>query len=252
MDIQNDLISIIIPVYNAEKYIEDAIKSVFNQTYHNWELILVDDHSSDHSVEIINKLLTEKMKLVRLPENRGTAYARNTGIMMAKGRFLAFLDADDIWKKEKLELQYSFMVKNKYSFTYTGYEFANESGTSKGTVVHVPHMLSYHEALKNTTISTITVMIDIHQVSKDLVLMPTNTTREDTATWWKILRTGIAAYGLDKSLSLYRRYKTSSSANKFSAVLGTWKLYRYIEKVDRKKTCYYFFCYIVNAIRRRI
>lgn len=204
---EEDLISIVIPVYNSEKFLGETMKTVKEQTYKNWEIILVNDCSKDNSENIIKKYEKEdkRIKLINLKENSGAAIARNTGIENAKGKYIAFLDADDLWKKEKLEKQINFMKEKDCAFSFTGYEFADESGKGNGKVVKVPNKINYKQALKNTTISTITVMLNIDKLGKDLIKMPNQRRGQDTATWWKILKDGNIAYGLNENLSFYRR-----------------------------------------------
>lgn len=245
------LISIIIPLYNAEKYIGKAIQSVVDQTYTYWELIIIDDCSTDGSINVVNQYELDSIKLIALQENRGAAYARNEGIKAANGRFIAFLDADDFWDKYKLERQLEFSLHHEYAFTFTGYKYTDEQGVSIGSV-NIPERITYKEALKNTTISTITVLIDLQHIKKELIYMPLTTTREDTATWWQILRSGIVAYGMNEPLSYYRRHSKSSSANKIRAVVGTWRMYRNCEKLTLVSSMYYFMFYIYNAIKRRV
>ena len=143
-----ELISIIVPVYNSEKFIGDTIKTVEQQTYKNWELILVNDCSTDNSTSIIEEQIKKdnRIKLINLQENSGAAIARNNGIEEAKGRYIAFLDADDFWDKEKLKEQISFMKENNYAFTFTGYEFSDENGKKTGKRVNVPEKLTYNRS----------------------------------------------------------------------------------------------------------
>lgn len=251
---KEDLISIIVPVYNAEKFLKDTIKTVKEQTYKNWELIFVNDCSEDNSVQIIEEEMKEnrKIKLINLEQNSGAAIARNTGIEVSKGQYIAFLDADDLWKKEKLEKQINFMKQKKYAFSFTGYEFADENGKGNGKIVRVPTKINYRQALKNTTISTITVMFDMNILEKELIKMPNIRKGQDTATWWKVLKSGEIAYGLNESLSFYRRTNNTLSSNKIKALKRTWNLYRNIEKLSLLYSIYNFFIYIINAIRRRI
>lgn len=250
---KEDLVSIIVPVYKAEKFLKDTIKTVEEQTYTNWELIFVNDCSPDNSVEIIENVIKEnnKIKLIQLEENSGAAIARNAGINAAEGRYIAFLDADDLWNKEKLEKQVKFMKENNYAFSFTGYEFADENGVGNGKVVNVPKTINYKQALKNTTISTITVMFDINILEKELIKMP-NIKSEDTATWWKILKKGYIAYGLNENLSYYRRTVGTLSSNKIEAIKRIWYLYRKQEKLNVIYTFYNFCFYAINAVRRRI
>lgn len=248
----NDLVSIIVPVYNAEEFIRETVNTVLQQSYENWELILVDDCSCDNSVNIIKEYISDRIKLIELKQNSGPAIARNVGIDNSKGRFIAFLDADDLWVKDKLKKQINFMLKNNYSFTFTGYEFADSNGIKNGVKVNIPQYLDYNQALKNTTISTITVMLDIYKISKDEIKMPDIRIGQDSATWWKILKNDSIAYGLNEYLSIYRRSKKTLSSNKLTAIKGTWDLYRKNEGMSIIQSSYNFIFYLSNAIRRRI
>ena len=250
----NDLVSVIVPVYNAEKFIRETIQTVLNQTYKEWELLLIDDCSKDNSKNIINEYERKDKRIhaIKLEKNSGAAIARNLGIENAKGKYIAFLDADDLWNKEKLEKQVKFMEENDYAFSFTGYEFADESGKGTGKVVHVPKSINYKGALKNTTISTCAVMLNVEEIGKEIIKMPNIRRGQDTATWWKILKSGYKAYGLDEPLFLYRRTNQTLSSNKLKALKRTWNLYRNVEKINLIKSCWYFLCYVINAIRRRI
>lgn len=252
MELTDGLISIVIPVYNSEKYIEETIRCIQNQTYENWEIIFVDDGSKDRSVELIEKYQDPRMHLYRNEKNSGPAFTRNQGIKKARGRYLAYMDADDLCDADKLEKQINFMKEKGCAFCFTGYEFAGEDGIRNGKVVRIPSKMDYKDALKKTTISTITVMFDREQIPDEVLYMPTDARGEDTATWWKILRHGYTAYGIDEPLSVYRRYGGSRSSNKLDAVYGTWKMYRRNEGLGFWKSSYYFCSYIINAIRRRI
>lgn len=248
-----DLVSIIIPVYNAEKFIEDTIKSVINQTYKNWQLIIIDDHSTDSSVNIIKEFTknNNKIKLIKLKKNNGVAIARNKGINLAKGKYLCFLDADDLWHPEKLNKQISFMKKYNCPFSFTGYEFADITGKPNGKKVYIKNKFTYKQALKNTTIWTSTVMIDLTQLSSKQILMP-NIKSEDTATWWNILKQIDYAYGLNEILSYYRRSNNTLSSNKIEAIKRIWNLYRNHEKLSIPYSLYNFCHYAFNAVKRRI
>lgn len=249
------MISVIIPIYNAEQYIETALDSVFRQSFSDFEVICVDDGSTDKSLAMVRdyQKKVETGKLVVLTQNnKGPAAARNRGIRAAKGRYLAYLDADDYWERDKLKRQLSFQIETKAAFTFTGYEFADSQGQRKGTVVHVPEQIGYKEAISNTTISTITVMLDRTQIPERLLLMPETLSREDSATWWQILRSGYTAYGLDEPLSVYRRHRGSHSANKLKAVAGTYRMYRKQERFGVAKSLYCMARYIAGAMKRRL
>lgn len=247
-----DLVTIIVPVYNAEKFIVDTIESILSQTYTNWELILVNDCSTDNSTEIIEKYLKDKkIKMITNKVNSGAAETRNNGINVSKGRYICFIDADDKWDKEKLEKQINFMNKNDCAFSFTSYEFADENCIPNGKKVIVPDTINYKKALKNTTIWTSTVMFDMTKLSKEDIYMP-NVKSEDTACWWKILKKIDCAYGLKEILSYYRRSEGTLSSNKVEAIKRIWNLYRNVEKLNLLKSCYCFMGYAFNAILRRI
>ena len=254
MKSKNDLVSIIVPVYNSEKFINDTIRTVQEQTYGNCELILVNDCSTDNSVSIIEKYVKEdnRIKLINLECNSGAAIARNTGIEQATGRYIAFLDADDLWHKEKLEKQIKFMKENEYEFTFTEYEFADEHGKGNGIIVKVPEKINYKQALKNTTIWTSTVLFDEEKLGKELIKMPNVRRGQDTATWWKVLKQIDNAYGIDEVLSYYRRTNDSLSANKLKALKRTWNLYRNVEHLNIFYSFYNFGWYVLNAVKRRV
>jgi teichuronic acid biosynthesis glycosyltransferase TuaG len=249
----DELISIIVPVYNAENFIEKTIGFVEAQTYGVWELILVDDCSSDNSVNIIkNKSQQDsRIKLIKQGKNSGAWAARNIGIDNAKGRYICFLDSDDIWVSEKLAKELEFIKKKKAGFVFTGYEFADEEGNGLGKVVHVPAKITYSQALKNTTIFTSTVMIDRSIIPDKDIYMP-QIASEDTATWWNILRPGRVAYGLDLNLVKYRRSAGTLSSNKMTAVKRIWNLYRKHEHLSIARSLYCMVFWAFGAVFRRI
>lgn len=250
---EKNLISIIVPIYNAEKFIKETIETVLNQTINNFELILVDDISTDNSSKIIKEYTKKdsRIKYVKLEKKGLASGARNRGVLEAKGEFVCFLDADDLWSKDKLEKQLLFMKKNNCAFSFTGYEFANNQGIPNGKKVIVPFKINYKQALKNTTIFTSTVMFDMKKIKKEDIYMP-NIKSEDTATWWKILKKGYIAYGLNEVLTLYRRSEGTLSSNKIEAIKRIWYLYRKQEKLNLFSAIYNFMFYLKNAIKRRI
>ena len=249
----DNLVSIIVPVYNAGQYIEETIEMVCRQTYTQWELILVDDCSTDDGRMKIEAFCKKdaRINLILQKENQGAALARNTGLDNAKGRFVAFLDADDIWMPEKLEKELQYMKEQNAGFVFTGYEFGDEAARGTGKVVKVPKTLTYREALSRTVIFTTTVMFDTNKISKKLIEMP-NVKSEDTATWWRILREGHTAYGLNEVLAIYRRAGKTLSSNKLEAIKRVWKLYRKEEKLSLPYSMYNFVLWALRATLRRI
>ena len=171
--------------------------------------------------------------------------------MHAQGRYICFLDADDIWQEDKLQKQLDFMNQENAAFSYTGYEFADEYGKGLGKIVKVPGRITYKKALKNTTIFTSTVMIDRRYVQLDDIMMP-HIASEDTATWWQILKKHQFGYGLDCNLVRYRRSANTLSSNKAVAVKRIWNLYTKQEKLSIVYSLYCMFFWAFRAVIRRI
>lgn len=251
----NELVSIIMPAYNAEKYIGAAIDSVLRQTWRKWELIIVDDGSGDGTVDLIEAEVAQRedcsIRLIRQPCRGGAAKARNRGLLEAKGRYIAYLDADDLWMEEKLEKEIDFMKSRGAAFAFTGYEFMNPRAGRTGKVVRVPETLDYRRALSNTTIFTTTVMFDTGKIPRELLEMP-DIKSEDTALWWKILRNGYTAYGLDENLAVYRRDGRTLSSNKLKAICRIWRLYRDVEGLGFLRSVRHLFFWAVRAVKRRM
>lgn len=251
----SELVSIIVPVYNVEKYIRETMDCVRAQTYLNWELLLVEDCGTDSTLDVIEEYMNEnqdeRIRLIRQPSNMGAARARNRGLEEAQGRYIAYLDADDLWVPEKLEKELHFMQEKDAAFAFTGYEFADANGVGTGKVVRVPETMNYKQALSNTTIFTTTVMFDTEKIPKELLEMPIIKS-EDTALWYKVLRNGYTAYGLDENLVKYRRVGKSLSSNKLEALRRIWNLYRKAEGLSVLRSVYHFCFWAVNAVRRRV
>lgn len=245
------MISIIVPVYNAEKFIDETINSVLSQTEKDFELILVNDCSTDSTVERISHFDDPRIRLIDMSSNLGAWAARNRGLEEAAGRYIAFLDSDDLWEPQKLETELRYMKENKAGFVFTGYEFADENGIGNGTVVHVPKTFTYKKALNNTTIFTSTVLLDREIIPDRLIHMP-DIKSEDTATWWNILKEGYTAYGLDMNLVKYRRSAGSLSSDKVEAIRRIWRLYRKIAGLSVFESALHFVCWAFTAVLRRI
>ena len=248
-------VSIIVPVYNVEKFIARTIDSVRSQTYEDWELLLIMDGCTDGTLQVIEQYCErakdERIRVIHQPQNMGAACARNRGVAEARGRYIAYLDSDDLWRKDKLEKQLAFMEEKGAAFSFTGYEFADENGKGLGKVVRVPAVMEYKDALKNTTIFTTTVIFDTQKIDRKLLEMP-QIKSEDTALWWKVLKNGYSAYGLDENLALYRRTGQSLSSNKLEAIRRIWNLYRRSERLSIIKSAYYFCFWAVRAVKRRV
>lgn len=244
-------VSIIVPVYNAANYIEQTIQSVLAQDYENWELILVENGSADDSVAKIQAFDDERIRLIIMDGNAGAANARNEGMRQATGTYVGYVDADDLWRPDKLSRQIAFMQEKNAAFAFTGYEFGDEDAHPTGKIVRVPETLSYRQALSNTTIFTSTVLFDTRLIEKDKLYMP-NVKSEDSALWFQILREGATAYGLDENLVIYRRPANSLSSNKLEAMRRIWNLYRKQEKLNIFYSMYLFIGWAFRAVKRRV
>lgn len=246
------LVSVIMPCYNMASYVSDSIKSVIAQTYPHWELLIVDDASTDETVNIIKSYAQadSRIKFAIKKQNSGISDTRNQCIQMAQGQFLAFLDADDIWHPEKLEKQLSFMLAKNIGFTYSTYDWIDEDGKIMNKFINTIGNLDYKTYLRNTIIGCSTVMVN-KAITGD-VFVPKFRTSEDTATWLDILRKGLMAYAIDESLVSYRIRRKSASSNKIRASIDLWKVYRQHEKLPFFKAIYYFSCYAFNAVKKRL
>lgn len=249
-NINDDLVSVIMPAYNSEKYIGEAIESVLNQSYKNWELIIVNDASSDNTENIIKAYAAKnnKIVLISLSENKGVSNARNVAISSAKGRYMAFLDSDDIWTNDKLARQISYMQENDYCFTYHDYILFNTTMSKEsGKVIKVPNSLDYNELLKgNCTGSCLTTVVDRNFIRR--IRMP-NQRHEDFICWLNILKEyKVHAYGLNEVLGYYRVGKSSVSSNKLRSAYWTWKVYRDTQKIGFLDAIFYFFNYAIKGV----
>ncbi|WP_456867477.1 glycosyltransferase family 2 protein [Galbibacter sp. BG1] len=243
-----NLVSIITPVYNSSKFLKENIESVQKQTFVDYEHILIDDCSSDNSVEMIEcyNQKDARIKLIKLSKNSGAGVARNKGIKEANGRFIAFLDSDDLWDENKLKKQLNFMLENKSFFSFTSYEKISESGKRTGKVVSYPkEELTYERALFNNPIGCLTAMYDTDFYGK--CYMPEIRKRQDYALWLKLLKLSKAHY-LCQNLSFYRNRKGSISSKKFNLIKYQWKVYRELEELSFFKSAFYLFTSVLNKL----
>lgn len=244
----NKKVSVIIPVYNKEKYIEQCLKSVINQTYSNLEIILIDDASTDKSMEIARRIKDERIEIIELKENVGAGIARNKGIEAATGDYICFLDSDDYWVLDKIERQVKFMEDNNYIFIYGGYDYLRNGKRKKAKV---PKSVNYKQLLKNHAIFTSTVMLNMNHLKKEEIFMPNLRNGEEYCAWWSILKKGITAHAITDTIAIYRVGEKSLSSNKFKATNRTWNLFKR-EGLNIFKRLFYFSCYSFNAVKRRI
>ncbi len=244
------MVSVITPLYNAEKFIIETISSVQAQSYNDWEMIIRDDLSSDMSAELVERISggDQRVQLIRQKHNAGPASARNAGIKVARGRYIAFLDSDDIWMPEKLERQLAFMSRNDLALSYTAYQTIDEeSGAVTGTVQALGKV-DYRELLKQNVIGCLTAIYDTQKLGK--VYMPDILKRQDFALWLDILKRTPYAMGLNEALAYYRQRSDSLSSSKLQASLYNWKMYREVEKLPLHKAIYYFSWYTYRILNK--
>jgi teichuronic acid biosynthesis glycosyltransferase TuaG len=245
--IREQKVSIIMPAYNAEQYIEESILSVLNQTYKNFELIIVNDFSNDNTLGIINKykLIDKRILLINNSENLGVVISRNKAIDLATGSYLAFLDSDDIWLPLKLDKQITFMIENNYYFTYSQYEMFKDYDIKYKKVVKVPNSLNYRQALHWTIIGCLTVIYNVEKIGK--FKMPKLKHGEDSFTWLAILKKGIVAYGIQETLARYRKLRKSRSSNKLNSVKFQFQNYHNYLKFNLLKSIWLTINYSIRA-----
>ena len=226
------LVSIIMPCFNSEKFISEAVNSVQKQTFKNWELIIIDDFSNDYSTEIINKFTIEdkRIKLYKLHENSGAGVARNFGLSKANGQFIAFLDADDLWKSEKLQTQLAFMHENNLPFTFSFYETMNENGDLSGKIITAPTHLKYIHLFFCNFVGNLTGIYSTEYFGK----IPINFSkkRQDWMLWLTILKQIKVAQPVLESLAYYRIRESSLSSSKMNLLKHNYKVYRYFHQLN--------------------
>ena len=244
---ENSSVSVVMPAYNCEKYIAQAIRSVLQQSV-DLELIIIDDNSADKTSEVIHSFLQDdRIRYVKNQSNMGVATSRNKGIALAKGRYIAFLDADDYWSEDKLEKQLGLMEQTNAVISSTGRELMDENGNLTGKIIGLPEKISYKELLKGNVLNTSGVML-LASVAKEYSMVQ-DSLHEDYIMWLNILKKYDVAYGLNEPLLKYRVMKGTKSANKLKSAKMTYGVYRYIG-LGRLKALYYFVFYAIRGIRK--
>ena len=240
------LVSIITPSYNSEKYISQTIESVLNQTYKDWEMIIVDDCSSDNSRKIIEKYCQkdQRIKCITLKENVGASKARNKATEEANGDYIAFLDSDDLWLPDKLKKQMQLMEEENIVLSYASYYAINKDGRVIKTF-RAKDKVSYSDMLKTSTMGTLTTVYNVKKLGKFYF---ENIGHEDYVMKLQILKQIPFAKGIDEPLAKYRIHSQSLSSNKLHTALWQWHIYREVEKLSLLKSMYYFIHYAYNGV----
>lgn len=228
-------------MHNSERFILETINSVINQTYKNWELILVDDASTDNTLRVLPN--DSRIKIIKLHKNSGSAVARNKGIEVAKGKYLTFLDADDIWFPNFIEKSIETIKTSKVNFVFASYKRLDEDLNPLLKDFVVPQKVTYHDILKTNSISCLTAFINIEALGKKY--MPLVRKRQDMGLWLKYLKEMDYALGIKTPMAIYRIRKNSLSRNKWKLIASQWYFYRQVEKLSVFQSLYYFINWVI-------
>lgn len=247
------MVSIIMPSYNSSCWIKETIACIQAQTYSDWELLITDDASSDNSAEIIQAEAQKDSRIhfYQFEENMGAGKARNNSLSHASGRFISYLDADDLWVTDKLEKQLKYMQEHDLAMCYADYDIVSDNGEFRKSI-RVPDSVTYEQFLRRPLTCTHTVMFDTQKVDKKLLVMPDVRRGQDAAAWLQVLRAGHVGYAMHEPVAKYRRHEGSLSSNKLTAIKRTWYLYREIEHLSLPHACICFVSYAFNAVKKYI
>jgi teichuronic acid biosynthesis glycosyltransferase TuaG len=244
------LVSIIMPSWNVESLIGETIASVQAQTFADWELLIADDCSTDNTAAVIEAhgAKDPRVKLIRQPRNGGPALARQAAIDQAQGRFIAFLDSDDLWLPTKLERQLAFAREHRAALSFTAFRRISEDGSVTGRLIEVPASLTYDQLLKNTAIATLTALVD-RDIAGPIAMK--NEGYDDFCLWLSILKPGHVAYGLNEDLARYRVRGVSVSSRRMRAAGWVWNIYRHVERLSPLKSAWCFAHWSARAWLKR-
>lgn len=246
----NDLVSIITPTFNSAKYISETILSVQKQTYQNWEMILIDDCSSDNTIDLIEDFIAKdhRIQLYQLDSNSGPAVARNKGIEKVNGKYMTFLDADDIWFEDFIENSIKTIQKTGIHFVFSSYKRSDEELNFIYSDFIVPQKVTYSDILKSNSISCLTAFLDIEILGKKA--MPLIRKRQDMGLWLKYLKEIPFAYGIQEPKAIYRIRKNSLSRKKSDLLKYQWQFYREVEKLNVLQSVYYMLHWMYRGFKK--
>ncbi|SHF71270.1 hypothetical protein SAMN05444483_102138 [Salegentibacter echinorum] len=238
------LVSVIMPAFNAAGFIEAAVTSVISQSYSNWELFIIEDASNDKTFQIIETLSTEdaRIKILRNNENCGAGVSRNKGIKAARGDYIAFLDADDLWKPKKLEIQLKIMQEQSAAVCFSSYVQIDEQGTSRHELIEALPVLTYKKLLKSNYLGNLTGIYNVEKIGK--IYAPNIRKRQDWALWLEALKKDGAAIGVQQPLAEYRVRKGSISRNKFKMLRYNFNIYRQVLKFSFLKSSWWLLIFL--------
>jgi len=242
-----NLVSIITPTYNSAKYISETIQSVQNQTHQNWEMIIIDDGSTDHTISIVEGFQKSETRihLIKQNKNVGPAITRNKGIEFAKGKYLTFLDADDIWFSDFIQNSIETIQQTSVPFVFSSYKRSDEELNFVYSDFIVPQKVTYIDILKTNSISCLTAFLDVEVLGKKF--MPIIHKRQDMGLWLQYLKEIPFAHGIQKPKAIYRIRKNSLSRKKSNLIKYQWQFYREVEKLSVFQSMYYIVHWMVRG-----
>ena len=247
------LVSVIMPAYNAELFISESISSVLSQTYQHWELLVIDDSSTDKSASIIQQYVQqdERIKYYKTEAPSGSpCLPRNVGIANAEGKYIAFLDSDDTWFCDKLEIQLNMFGRyDDMAICYCNYEKMAENGGRNNRIVKAPEITTYRQLLAGNVIGCLTAVYDTSKVGR---VYFQNYAHEDYIMWLSILKRGYVARNVNVVTALYRVCKKSVSSNKLKTISWQWNIYKNVEKLGHWKSAFFFISYAYKAFRKSL
>ena len=248
---KDGLVSVVMPMHNSDKFLREAIESVLAQSYTNWELLVVDDASTDNSIDIVEEYVKQDKRIHLLSNTnhmKMPSAPRNIGVQAANGQYIAFLDSDDFWFPAKLEQQLRLFNDPETAIVFSNYEKIDEIGTRSNRIVHSPSMVDYKTLLKGNVIGNLTGIYDTAKVGKENIR---DIHHEDYVMWLSILKKGFIGRNTGTTLAAYRESSQSISSNKLRVTLWQWQVYREVEHLSILRSAYYFCFYAVKALRKR-
>lgn len=233
------LVSIVTPTYNSVEFIRETISSIQQQTYNQWELLLIDDCSADNTLELINELAVSdaRIKVFSTEVNSGAGVARNLGIAAANGQYLTFIDADDLWFPNFIENSIKMCLKQQASFVFSSYRRSDEHLNFIYSDFIVPKKVTYHDILKTNSISCLTAFLDVGKLEKKF--MPKIRKRQDMGLWLSYLKEIPFAVGIETPMAIYRIRENSLSRDKKALIKYQWEFYTKVEKLNYFASAYY-------------
>ena len=245
------LVSIITPCYNSADFISESLDSILAQTYTNWELIVIDDKSEDNTAKIVEDFAQQhsNVKLIKLEKNAGVANARNIGLEYSKGKYIAFLDSDDVWLSEKLSRQVQFMEERSLPMSFCAYHRIDEAGKIISRKIEAPKSVNYNQLLSHNVI-IFSTSLTLKSAIGDLKFIKAG--HEDWIFWLDLFKKCGSGYGINETLTLYRIRSNSVSANKLKAIGYTWKILREHEEIGLLKAMHLFSKYAFSTVWKRL